>query len=253
MTSAFTMRPPPLPPYPRDIVYREQPWQVVVVPQSQRRPIELPSIGQDLHNPISMPPANSAEYSLDSYRSINPNQPPTINPAPYPPPPFYYGYQKDSIYATSMVPIHHLPFADHGGYGSQFPAGIEINEFVGHDSKPRKRRGNLPKETTDILRAWFLQHLNHPYPTEDEKQQLMKKTNLQMNQISNWFINARRRQLPAMINNARAENSRTMGNREVSNSDYDDGRSLDGSEGEGSGYSDESDESSRLKEDRGNF
>ncbi|KAL7795776.1 homeobox KN domain-containing protein [Trichoderma ceciliae] len=67
------------------------------------------------------------------------------------------------------------------------------------DTKQRKRRGNLPKETTDKLRAWFVAHLQHPYPTEDEKQELMRQTGLQMNQISNWFINARRRQLPAMI------------------------------------------------------
>jgi hypothetical protein len=90
-------------------------------------------------------------------------------------------------------------------------------------TKHRKRRGNLPKETTDKLRAWFVAHLHHPYPTEDEKQELMRQTKLQMSkstlsisfletisndskdQISNWFINARRRQLPAMINNARVE------------------------------------------------
>jgi hypothetical protein len=76
---------------------------------------------------------------------------------------------------------------------------------LGNDSKQRKRRGNLPKETTDKLRAWFMAHLHHPYPSEDEKQELMRQTGLQMNQISNWFINARRRQLPAMINNARVE------------------------------------------------
>ncbi|RKF64306.1 putative homeobox domain-containing protein [Erysiphe neolycopersici] len=73
------------------------------------------------------------------------------------------------------------------------------------ETKPRKRRGNLPKDTTEKLRTWFLNHLEHPYPTEDEKQQLMDSTGLQMNQISNWYINARRRQLPAITANARAE------------------------------------------------
>jgi hypothetical protein len=82
---------------------------------------------------------------------------------------------------------------------------------MGQDGKSggRKRRGNLPKETTDKLRAWFVGHLHHPYPTEDEKQDLMVRTGLQMNQISNWFINARRRQLPSMISNARAETAAT--------------------------------------------
>lgn len=120
-----------------------------------------------------------------------------------------------------------------------------------NDNKQRKRRGNLPKETTDKLRAWFVAHLQHPYPTEDEKQDLMRQTGLQINQISNWFINARRRQLPAMINNARAESDARIardgdGLRGEGTSDYgDDKRSsvpLDGSEGEGSVYDDEYDQ-----------
>jgi hypothetical protein len=56
-----------------------------------------------------------------------------------------------------------------------------MNE-MGSDSKQRKRRGNLPKETTDKLRAWFVAHLQHPYPTEDEKQELMRQTGLQMSE-----------------------------------------------------------------------
>jgi hypothetical protein len=51
------------------------------------------------------------------------------------------------------------------------------------EGKQRKRRGNLPKETTDILRAWFISHLQHPYPTEDEKQELMRLTGLQMSEF----------------------------------------------------------------------
>jgi Homeobox KN domain len=60
----------------------------------------------------------------------------------------------------------------------------DIGETGGMDAtKHRKRRGNLPKETTDKLRAWFVAHLHHPYPTEDEKQELMRQTRLQMSML----------------------------------------------------------------------
>ncbi|EAS37051.3 uncharacterized protein CIMG_02405 [Coccidioides immitis RS] len=71
------------------------------------------------------------------------------------------------------------------------------------DSKSKKRRGNLPKPTTDILRAWFYEHLDHPYPSEQDKQMFMTRTGLTISQISNWFINARRRHLPALRNQGR--------------------------------------------------
>ncbi|MCJ1468526.1 hypothetical protein MMC07_007155, partial [Pseudocyphellaria aurata] len=79
--------------------------------------------------------------------------------------------------------------------------------FAKTDEKPKKRRGNLPKAVTDLLRQWFHDHIAHPYPTEDEKQRLMHETGLNMSQISNWFINARRRNLPQLNKQAAAESA----------------------------------------------
>ena len=77
--------------------------------------------------------------------------------------------------------IEGSPFSSRSYY-SERP---DIGETGGMEAtKHRKRRGNLPKETTDKLRAWFVAHLNHPYPTEDEKQELMRQTKLQMSQFS---------------------------------------------------------------------
>ncbi|KAI9302996.1 homeobox KN domain-containing protein [Cunninghamella echinulata] len=66
-----------------------------------------------------------------------------------------------------------------------------------HFDKPR--RGNLPKPVTAILKKWLIEHCRNPYPTEEEKQQLKRETQLTLNQISNWFINARRRTLPIIL------------------------------------------------------
>jgi hypothetical protein len=63
----------------------------------------------------------------------------------------------------------------------------------------RRRRGNLPKTVTAVLKQWLVDHCRNPYPTEAEKTGLKDKTGLTLNQISNWFINARRRLLPQII------------------------------------------------------
>ncbi|KAI2636408.1 hypothetical protein GGS26DRAFT_493831 [Hypomontagnella submonticulosa] len=132
--------------------------------------------------------------------------------------PASYGYglhhpnRLQSLSVGSVQPVDRTPFSpgpSPGPYSHQFHDAYmrihEISMSMNGDGKQRKRRGNLPKETTDKLRTWFVAHLHHPYPSEEEKQELMRQTGLQLNQISNWFINARRRQLPTMISNARAE------------------------------------------------
>ncbi|KAF4435154.1 Homeobox protein PKNOX2 [Fusarium austroafricanum] len=130
---------------------------------------------------------------------------------PYHHPTRYQSLSTGSAHSFDRTPFtpgaYNTPYQDFVRFGEMGPASLS------GDNKQRKRRGNLPKETTDKLRAWFVAHLQHPYPTEDEKQDLMRQTGLQMNQISNWFINARRRQLPTMINNARAETDAMTGAR----------------------------------------
>lgn len=70
---------------------------------------------------------------------------------------------------------------------------------------PPRRRGKLPKPVTDLLKTWLLEHASHPYPTEDEKRSLCSMTGLTLSQVSNWFINARRRiLLPAGANGSPA-------------------------------------------------
>ncbi|KAF2107666.1 hypothetical protein BDV96DRAFT_606229 [Lophiotrema nucula] len=141
----------------------------------------------------------------------------SVPSAVYPPPPPHHGapiehrpsYYQDSHplphghpYDRSHEPYYPRPPyapAGHAAYGhdayqqtQQYNYTFQSN--VGVDqSFNRKRRGNLPKEATGILKQWFTSHRESPYPTEDEKVNLCQQTGLTLNQVSNWFINARRR------------------------------------------------------------
>ncbi|KAF2102591.1 hypothetical protein NA57DRAFT_71579 [Rhizodiscina lignyota] len=46
------------------------------------------------------------------------------------------------------------------------------------------------------LREWFDQNLNDPYPSKEIKEMLAARSGLEPRQVNNWFINARKRQLP---------------------------------------------------------
>ncbi|KAK2783291.1 hypothetical protein FQN53_009279 [Emmonsiellopsis sp. PD_33] len=126
-------------------------------------------------------------------------------------------------FESSRYGSYTQPFRPELDYSQISAAGLQDRSFgnqgEGADPKNKKRRGNLPKPVTDILRAWFHEHLDHPYPSEEDKQMFITRTGLTISQISNWFINARRRQLPALRNQVRASESDRGGHRHSPSSD----------------------------------
>ena len=88
-----------------------------------------------------------------------------------------YGYQISPTYNShySSSNGHHY----HNDY--HIPMQFESEDMT--SQVPKKRRGNLPRDVTDLLKQWFEEHLAHPYPTEEEKQILCRRTGLAMTQV----------------------------------------------------------------------
>ncbi len=126
-------------------------------------------------------------------------------------------------YSYQVSPSYNGHYASQNGHQYQnynWPVQFESEDVA--SQVPKKRRGNLPREITDMLKQWFEEHLAHPYPTEEEKQMLCSRTGLAMTQvrttartwreqadsgeqISNWFINSRRRRVPELLQQAATE------------------------------------------------
>ncbi|OBZ82574.1 Homeobox protein PKNOX1 [Choanephora cucurbitarum] len=108
----------------------------------------------------------------------------------------------------TLLPPTHYHYYEHASMKDNRHKHIHQSTMKIHHEKKsanvsiisnKRRRGNLPKAVTAILRDWLSRHKKHPYPTEEEKATLAAETNLNLNQISNWFINARRRILQPML------------------------------------------------------
>jgi len=160
---------------------------------------------EPLRSPV-FDPTRAGEYRANPYppreRGSYPEYPQSQYPPPqydqappgYSSPVYAYGYdsrgkhlQERSAYppgyhAAEYTHGHHEPYLNDLGAG-------QVHDLKGPQ---RKRRGNLPKETTDKLRSWFVAHLHHPYPTEDEKQELMMQTGLQMSEFPHPSLRQRR-------------------------------------------------------------
>ena len=118
-------------------------------------------------------------------------------PGAYPPPappngsvhvhrPSYY-----QEHAPAPAYAYGAPYAAaaHPGYENGY-GEVRFQQHVGADPNNfnRKRRGNLPKESTNMLKQWFSQHRSQPYPTEDQKIELCNMTGLTMNQVCSMSL-----------------------------------------------------------------
>ena len=132
------------------------------------------SVSRDYREPRNLPPIST--YG-DAMRSSDPRYAPSPQSARYPSQSYVGMPAPDYGSAYGSRPSYPSPSA-----GPSYPLNFDNLSDYG-DGKQKRRRGNLPKQVTDILRGWFTDHIAHPYPTEDEKVGLMQMTGLSMSQV----------------------------------------------------------------------
>ncbi|PGH37049.1 hypothetical protein GX50_00032 [[Emmonsia] crescens] len=74
-----------------------------------------------------------------------------------------------------------------------FHGGTCGTTFEETDPKGRKSGARFSREAIRTLKTWLSEHASHPYPSDEEKDELKLKTGLKRSQICNWLANARRR------------------------------------------------------------
>src|SRR5690606_37741389 len=52
-----------------------------------------------------------------------------------------------------------------------------------------KKRTPLPPVATEILSNWYNQHIDYPYPTQEEKLLLAQQCGISVQQVTTWFNN----------------------------------------------------------------
>lgn len=90
--------------------------------------------------------------------------------------------------------LENVPYDSKEDYENKSNTPISPLNEISEPKQPKKRK-NLPQEATAILLDWLEKNIDHPYPSENEKEGLRIQSRLTIGQINNWFTNARSRKL----------------------------------------------------------
>ncbi|CAF2630846.1 unnamed protein product [Rotaria sp. Silwood2] len=108
----------------------------------------------------------------------------------------------DDIKPICLLPVQTQYVSPDISLTDEINENFDSDTYEENDDVPQRRqkkRGIFPKSATLLMRAWLFQHLTHPYPSEEQKKIFARETNLNILQVNNWFINARRRIVQPMI------------------------------------------------------
>lgn len=77
-----------------------------------------------------------------------------------------------------------------------------LQGLVNFQSAEQKRE-RLPAKAVNVMREWLFEHVENPFPTNEEKIEIAFQAELTTQQVNQWFVNARRRILKPMAETIR--------------------------------------------------
>ncbi|KAI4745196.1 hypothetical protein E4T50_04437 [Aureobasidium sp. EXF-12298] len=115
-------------------------------------------------------------------------------------------------YAVEPPRQSYMPVAPTNMHREEYPPGarLDVPQAYGNAPYPyshaffvpshyeyqngkSRKRSNLPKQSTEIMKRWFDENMHNPYPSEEQKRHFAAVAGINLTQVSNWFINHRRR------------------------------------------------------------
>jgi Homeobox KN domain len=99
-----------------------------------------------------------------------------------------------AFYEGSHEAVQAVLYALAGNLKKRAEMCVEVLSVMDFDKKKQSKKVMLTTAQRRELMNWYTSHPVHPYPTRSEKEHLSKVTGMNLKQIENWFINARRRQ-----------------------------------------------------------
>lgn len=95
--------------------------------------------------------------------------------------------ESNPAYFASTAPSRYHPYTrPNETFSYDRPGPPAYPQLAGHAAfgHSRRRRGNLPKEAVKVLKSWYEEHMEAPYPGEEQKFILSQKTGLELQQVS---------------------------------------------------------------------
>ncbi|KAL7544790.1 hypothetical protein ACHAWF_008150 [Thalassiosira exigua] len=76
-----------------------------------------------------------------------------------------------------------------------------------------RKKNALSTSAVEYLKEWMMHpdHIEHPYPTEDEKRRILRETGIELKQLTNWFVNNRKRYWKPKVEELRRKCERESG------------------------------------------